>query len=105
VAEGADRSGDRLARSPRAVHRRLSEGEGSVLLHLDTAAYHGLNDVGTAIWERLERPSTLDELYGALEGQLDGAPPTWRDDVRAFVEALLERDLLRRAEPDPGSGG
>jgi hypothetical protein len=83
----------------------LSDGEGSVLLHLDTAAYHGLNDVGTAIWERLERPSTLDELYGALEGQFDGAPPTWRDDVRAFVEALLERDLLRRADPGPGSEG
>ena len=63
-------------------------------MHLDTAAYHGINEFGTLIWERLETPRTLQSLVAELESVLADTPPGWGDDVRAFVEDLAERDLV-----------
>ena len=37
----------------------LAEGEGGVLLHLDSGQYHGVNPVGLAIWELLEDGCTV----------------------------------------------
>ena len=45
-----------LRRNPRVEYRGMGEREGGVLLHLDTAAYHGLNEVGALIWRLLEQP-------------------------------------------------
>ncbi len=50
----------RYARSANVVVRALRPGEGAVALHLETGAYHGLNDVGSLVWELLATPSTTD---------------------------------------------
>jgi hypothetical protein len=100
-------SGDTLiSRGDRAVYRRLAAGEGGVLLHLDTAAYHGVNEFGTVVWDRLERPMTLQDLLDDLGRELRDAPPTWRDDVRGFIQDLSDRDLLTltQAPPDRPEG-
>ena len=65
-----------------------------MLLHLDTAAYHGINEFGMLIWERLETTKTLQSLIDELKPELSDTPPGWGDDVRAFVEDLAERDLV-----------
>ena len=36
----------RIVPNPRAVYRKLADGAGGVVLHLDTAAYHGVNETG-----------------------------------------------------------
>ena len=43
--------------NPRSTFRELAEGSGGVLLHLDTAAYHGLNPRPWATTSR--RSSTI----------------------------------------------
>lgn len=83
-----------LRRNARVVHRRLGAGDGGVLLHLDTAAYHGLNDVGTVVWELLEEPCTLDDLVAGVRERFADAPDSVGDDVTAFVHDLVTRDLL-----------
>ena len=55
-----------LRRNPRVESRSMGEGEGGVLLHLDTAAYHGLNEVGVLIWSLLEEPKAFEAPHQEL---------------------------------------
>ena len=83
-----------LARNPRVAYRELNDGS-AVLLHLDTGAYHGLNDVGSLVWGALENQLTLSALISGIRDRFEGAPPTVGDDVRSFVSDLVDRDLLK----------
>jgi hypothetical protein len=88
-----------IRRNPRAEFRSLGEGEGGVLLHLDTAAYHGLNGGGVAVWELLDG-ITFTELLAKLRSQLDENPAGLEQDMDRFLTDLAERDLvLLRADP------
>ena len=92
-------SGDVFRRNPRVEYHAMAE-EGGVLLHLDTAAYHGLNDVGALIWELLDGV-TLENLVIRLKEHVVNAPPALQEEVAEFVLQLVDRDLVLR-EPAPG---
>jgi hypothetical protein len=87
-----------LRRNPRVEYRSMGEGEGGVLLHLDTAAYHGLNEVGALIWRLLEEPKAFDTLLQELRDRLQDPPPHFEEEIGQFVSELAERDLV---EPAP----
>jgi Coenzyme PQQ synthesis protein D (PqqD) len=88
-----------LRRNPRVEYRSMGEGEGGVLLHLDTAAYHGLNEVGALIWRLLEEPKPFDVLLRELRGELQEVPSRFEDEIRQFLSELAERDLILTASP------
>lgn len=88
-------SGDvHIRQNPRVVYRSLGDDEGGVLLHLDTAAYHGVNAVGALVWNLVGDGSTIGELLGKLESTLEDAPPSLAQEISAFVVELAERDLV-----------
>jgi len=80
--------------NPRSTFRELAEGSGGVLLHLDTAAYHGLNGIGVAIWSLIQPGITFGALTDALRAQIADAPPTLDDEVATFLGELRQRDLV-----------
>jgi hypothetical protein len=82
-----------IRRNPRAEFRSLGDAEGGVVLHLDTAAYHGLNTVGALIWN-LADGRTFQEIVDEVKRQVDDAPPTLEQEIEDFIRALRERDLL-----------
>jgi hypothetical protein len=82
-----------IRRNPQVVYRTLAN-EGGVLLHLESGAYHGLNDVGTLIWSLLEEGRTLDDLVAELGTQLNDPPADLAADTERFLADLRERDLL-----------
>jgi hypothetical protein len=86
-----------LQRNPRVEYRSMGEGEGGVLLHLDTAAYHGLNEVGALIWRLLEEPKAFDTLLQELRDQLKEVPPQFEEEIRQFLGELAERGLVEPA--------
>ena len=88
-----------LRRNPRVEYRSMGEGEGGVLLHLDTAAYHGLNEVGALIWRLLEEPKPSDLLLRELRGELQEVPSRFEDEIRQFLSELAERDLILTESP------
>jgi hypothetical protein len=89
-----------LKRNPRVEFRSLGEGEGGVLLHLDTAAYHGLNEVGCLIWKLLDDQPRFSVLLTDLKTRLEQLPPTFEAEISEFLDDLAERDLvlLERSE-------
>lgn len=90
-----------VRRCQRVVHRRLSDGTG-VLLHLDTTAYFGVNEVGALIWGLLESPAPVADLADEVRARVEDPPPTVEDDVAAFLDALARNGLV---EVDREHGG
>jgi hypothetical protein len=86
--------GQHIRRNDKAVFRELAGDEGGVLLHLDSGAYHGINAIGTLIWNLVGDGSTLGDLIDGVRSQLAEAPDALGTDVEAFVQDLIERDLL-----------
>jgi hypothetical protein len=82
-----------IRRNPRAEFRSLGEDEGGVLLHLDTAAYHGVNGVGAVVWTLLDG-ITFEQLLAELRRKLDDTPPALESEISVFLDQLAERDLV-----------
>ena len=80
--------------NPRSTFRELAEGSGGVLLHLDTAAYHGLNEIGVAIWSLIQPGITFGALVDALRSKITDVPAALADDVATFLDDLRQRDLV-----------
>jgi hypothetical protein len=85
----------KIKRNPDVVARPLAEGEGGVLLHLKTGAYHGINQVGLMIWDRLDGERTIDRIIGEIREEVADPPPQLAADVAAFLDAALARDLVK----------
>jgi Coenzyme PQQ synthesis protein D (PqqD) len=83
-----------VRRNPRVVYRSLLEGQGGVLLQLDTGAYHGVNHTGSLIWELLDTEHSLTALLVELRVRLETVPETFDAEIEAFLNDLTERDLL-----------
>ena len=83
-----------IQHNERAVFRDLAQDEGGVLLHLDTGAYHGINPIGVVIWNAIGDGSKLEELVDAVRLRVTDTPDELEADVVAFVEDLVQRDLL-----------
>ncbi|MGH3016164.1 MAG: PqqD family protein, partial [Gaiellaceae bacterium] len=64
------------------------------LLHLESGAYHGLNEIGTLIWGLLDEERTFDALVAELRGRLLDPPDDLSGEVERFLADLRERDLL-----------
>jgi hypothetical protein len=85
----------RLRKNPQVVYRALQNDEG-VLLHLDSAQYHGLNGTGLAIWELLDGERTVADVVAELRDRLDDPPVVLDDEVVEFLSGLSARDLVVR---------
>lgn len=82
-----------IRKNPQVVYRALA-GEGGVLLHLESGAYHGLNEIGTLIWGLLDEERTFDQLVAGLRERLLDPPDDLPGEVGRFLADLRERDLL-----------
>jgi len=83
----------KIQRNPKVVSRELADGD-SVLLHLESGSYHGLNRTGSFIWELIDGERTEDELCAEARRRLPGSPPDVDAVVAAFLAELRGRDLV-----------
>jgi hypothetical protein len=89
----------RIAVAPDVMFRTV--GEESVLLHLKTETYLGLDPVGTRMWTLLAESESIQNAYESLLGEYDVDAQQLRSDLEDFIAKLVENDLvlLRDAEP------
>lgn len=88
----------RLRRNPNVVARALASGQGGVLLHLDTGAYHSLNAVGQAIWDLVDGERSVREIVQLVRERVADAPPQLDADVMGFLSSALQRDLVSASD-------
>jgi hypothetical protein len=83
-----------VKRNDSVAFRRLAEGEGGVLLHLETGQYHGINEVGCLIWEQLDGERTVEDVTAEVRDGVEDPPDELSNYVVEFLESLRERNLV-----------
>lgn len=83
----------RVSLADRVVFREL--GEESVLLHLATGRYFGLDPVATRMWSALVEAGTVEDAVARLAEEYDVGEGRLRRDLLELVEGLAERRLVR----------
>lgn len=81
-----------LAKSPKTAWR-IIEGE-AVILSMESKVLRGLNPVGSRIWELIDGQRSLEEITGTIVLEFDVTPADAAQDVRAFIQELLDRGLV-----------
>lgn len=69
-------------------------GDSVIALDLDGSVYLKLNGSGKVLWERLQRPTTPDDLTQALVERYGIDENQATADAQAFVNELRRRQLL-----------
>ena len=69
-------------------------GDHAVLLNLKSGAYFELNEVALCIAENLKNLTTVDKIKSIVIEKFDVEEQECEDDVKLFLEQLVERDLL-----------
>ena len=69
-------------------------GDGLVLFSADRGKYYSFDEITTAIWAELSRPSTVSDLCSRLEAQFDVAPARCESDVLELLHSLREKGLI-----------
>ena len=82
----------RVSVAPDALVQDLS-GE-TVILHLKTESYLGLDDVGTGMWKALTTSASIEAAYRVLLAEYDVDPDVLRRDLAELVEQLVEHGLV-----------
>jgi coenzyme PQQ synthesis protein D (PqqD) len=95
VEERPIESSTLLRRTARAVHGDLPEE--TVVLDVEDGIAVRLNASGAWLWDRLERPATVDELAAGLAAEFDIDPERAEGDVVAFAREMQRRRLVEPA--------
>jgi PqqD family protein of HPr-rel-A system len=65
-----------------------------VLFDLQSGRYYGLEAVGARIWELIQEPKSVAELQQAIAAEYEVDATRCEQDLIAFLQALLERQLI-----------
>ena len=65
-----------------------------VMLDPDRGSYFSLAGVASRVWELLEDPMSLGQLCEQLPREFDIDAQTCRQEVRAFIQQLLDAELV-----------
>ena len=88
----------RVAVAPDVMFRIV--GEESVLLHLKSETYLGLDPVGTRMWNVLTESPSIQKAYEVLQTEYDVEAEELRRDLQEFLHKLQENELIEIRPPD-----
>ncbi len=69
-------------------------GEDEVILNLMSGIYYGLNNVGSSIWELVQKPIAVEEIVDALFIEYEIDRSLCEEAVRHFLTELSEHGLV-----------
>src|SRR5579862_7091138 len=75
-------------------------GDESVLLHLKSETYLGLDPVGTRMWNVLTGSPSIQDAYEVLQTEYDVEAEDLRRDLQEFLHKLQENELIEFRPPD-----
>ena len=78
---------------PKQVLVRTFQDE-SVLLNLASECYHGLDDMGTSMWQALIQSENIQAAYESLLSEYEVDEATLKNDLGDFIEILVKRGLI-----------
>ena len=70
------------------------DGE-TVMMSVENGKYYGLDDIGSRIWELIERPVKVSDLIDTLLKRFDIDRETCERDVLKFLNGLNDDRILK----------
>jgi len=70
------------------------DGE-TVMMSIENGEYYGLNEVASRIWALVEQPFSEQNICDALHHDYDATPSQIRDEVRAFINDMVEKRIIQ----------
>jgi hypothetical protein len=71
--------------------------ESLVMMDIDAGKYYLLDDVASAVWERLETPTPVSDLVSELCSRYDVTSERCEADIVPFLTELHEKGLVQQA--------
>lgn len=71
-----------------------SLGNETVMMNLDNGDYLGLNSVASDIWNLLEKPVSVEDLYSQILNIYDVTEEQCKTEVNDFLQKLSEQNML-----------
>ena len=65
-----------------------------VLMSIENSEYYGLDQIGSHIWQLIEKPISLNELIGILMNEYDVTREQCMEDTLSFLAMLAEKNLI-----------
>ncbi len=81
-----------VQRNPKLLANQM-DGE-IVMMSIANGEYYGLDEVGSRIWELMEKPVSIDNLVEQLMAEFDVDYDGCLRDTQEFLEDLLDKDLV-----------
>ncbi len=66
----------------------------TVMMSVESGRYFGLDDIGSAIWQRLEAPCRFGDLVDQLAADYDADRATIVEDVRTLLAEMATHGLV-----------
>jgi len=82
----------KLTISPNAVTRQV--GDETVILHLGSGTYFGLDAVGARIWQLMGEGKSLDEICDVVLDEYEVSREDLERDITSLIKDLLAQDLV-----------
>jgi hypothetical protein len=82
----------KIAITPNVVARQV--GNETVVLHLGSATYFGLNAVGARFWQLVEEGKNFNEICDTVVGEFEVTRDELERDIRFLIKDLLAQDLI-----------
>ena len=77
------------------VTHRIIDGE-AVILNLDNGDYYSLNEVGTKIWEAINKQKILSEILNFLKEECQLPERQLKNDLMELLKNLEKEELIGR---------
>jgi hypothetical protein len=65
-----------------------------IMMSIKNGEYYGLDNIGSRIWEIIEKPVTLKEVVEMLKNEFEVTDEQCRSDVIGFLSALINKELV-----------
>ena len=66
----------------------------TVMMDIESGRYYGLDDIGSAIWQRLEAPCQFGTLIDSLVADYDADRAVIAEDVRKLLSIMAEHKVV-----------
>ena len=74
---------------------RIIDNE-AVILNLDNGYYYSLNEVGTRIWEAIDKRKNLGEILDLLKEKYHMSEKQLKDDLLALAKDLEKEEIIEK---------
>jgi hypothetical protein len=81
-----------VCRSQDQVSTRVDDD--TVMMNTKKGMYYGLDDIGTDIWELIDKPCSVSSIIDALKDKYDVDEDTCKKELFDLLAALQKRSLI-----------